>query len=618
MTSGSLVSTSNVCSWPTDFAGSPSWTGSASMPRARSTSDAAVLAEPPHEEVRRQRRQVADRPDAVLAQGRPRSSRRRPTAARSAAARGTPPPRRRGTTTSPSGLRRSDAILATSFVLATPTDAVSPTSARIASLIRRAIVGPSPNRAAEPGDVEERLVDRDRLDQRREPPEDRHDVAAGLPGSGGRRPAGRPRPGSAGTPRAATSPSGRRTAAPRSSRPRRRPRASSPPAPPTMTGMPRSSGSIALLDGGEERVEVDVEDRPRGHGRYHRPAVEPPADAARRSPRRRRPGLAVVADRAIGGRCWRGHPGHRRRRVVAWLVPPTAVVLVWPILFFVPGWVVVRRVVPDLPLPGAVGAAVVTSVYVSAHLVNLVARVGGFGRGVDHRVGRAAGVAARSSSLGSGIDGSRRCTRPTRAGVGAALRADAPAWIVAAATGLVVLVVLWSNGWLETPDGWVTGGWNWSDLLVHVSIGSSIAAGNFPPEVPYFAGEPLTYHWFADFHGAIASTAAGVDVIPVYFVTARCSPAVLALVVWALAVRLTGGPAGGHDRDDPRLLRRRAGLDPAGRRRHRRWRRRRRPRQPRSPTTTPGSMAGRTSRSPRSSGRASCRTARRPWACPGS
>ena len=36
-----------------------------------------------------------------------------------------------------------------------------------ASLIARAIVGPSPNSAAEPGHVEERLVDRDGLDERR-------------------------------------------------------------------------------------------------------------------------------------------------------------------------------------------------------------------------------------------------------------------------------------------------------------------------------------------------------------------------------------------------------------------------------------------------------------------
>ena len=37
-----------------------------------------------------------------------------------------------------------------------------------------------------------------------------------------------------------------------------------------MTGLPRSSGSVALLDRGEERVEVDVEDRPLGHGPHHR------------------------------------------------------------------------------------------------------------------------------------------------------------------------------------------------------------------------------------------------------------------------------------------------------------------------------------------------------------
>ena len=79
-------------------------------------------------------------------------------------------------------------------------------------------------------------------------------------------------------------------------------------------------------------------------------------------------------------------------------------------------------------------------------------------------------------------------SRDIPAEVRRALREDAPAWIVAAAVGLVVLSVLGSNGWRETPDGMVSGGWNWSDLLVHVAIGNSIVHGNFPPEVPYFAG----------------------------------------------------------------------------------------------------------------------------------
>jgi hypothetical protein len=225
--------------------------------------------------------------------------------------------------------------------------------------------------------------------------------------------------------------------------------------------------------------------------------------------------------------------------IVAWVVPVTAVVLVWPILFFVPGWVVIRRVVPDLPAPGAVGAAIVTSVYVSAHLVNVIARVGGFGRG-------SIVISAILLALASVAVAMLRhrwlapLPRPTLVGIRGALRDDAPAWIVAAVTSLVVFAVLWSNGWSLGPDGWVSGGWNWSDLLVHVAIGSSIAAGNFPPEVPYFAGAPLTYHWFADFHGAIASTAAGLDVIPVLFASSALFAGVLALVVWALAVRLTG------------------------------------------------------------------------------
>jgi hypothetical protein len=224
--------------------------------------------------------------------------------------------------------------------------------------------------------------------------------------------------------------------------------------------------------------------------------------------------------------------------LIAWAVPLSAIVLVWPILFFVPGWVVIRRVAPRLPVPGAVGAAIVTSVYVSAHLVNVVARVGGFGRASIV----AAAVLLALASVGFALVRSRWLAplqRPTREGFTTALRADAPAWIVAIGTGLIVLLVLGTNGWVETPDGWVSGGWNWSDFLVHVSIGSSIAAGNFPPDVPYFAGEPLTYHWFADFHGAITSTVAGVDIIGVYFLTSALFAGVLALVVWALAMQLT-------------------------------------------------------------------------------
>ena len=216
-----------------------------------------------------------------------------------------------------------------------------------------------------------------------------------------------------------------------------------------------------------------------------------------------------------------------------------AIAVLWPILFIVPGWVVVRRVAPDLPAPGTIGIAVVASVYGSAHLVDVVARVVGFGFPA---------VVASAILLALATAGFARIrhpwltplARPSMAGVRATLTGDATAWLTAAAIAVLVAIVLFGNGWHETPDGWVSGGWDWSDLLVHVAIGSSIIHGNFPPEVPYFAGVPLTYHWFADFHGAIAATAAGVPLIPVYFFTSALFAGVMALVVWALALRLTG------------------------------------------------------------------------------
>ncbi len=283
-----------------------------------------------------------------------------------------------------------------------------------------------------------------------------------------------------------------------------------------------------------------MEDRSRGHARYHRPTVEPPADTAdviassggptvSSAGIEPLPGRAVVAlilAIVIAG-------------ALAWAVPLSAVVLIWPLLFFVPGWVVVRRVAPDLSAPGAVGVAFVASTYGSAHLVNVVARVGGFGHG---SIILSAIVLALACVVFARVRHRWLVPleRPTAAGIAASLRADAPAWIVAAAVGLVVAVVLAGNGWVRTPDGWVAGGWNWSDLLVHLAIGSSIAAGNFPPQVPYFAGEPLTYHWFADFHGAIVSTAASVDIVGVFFASSALFAGALALLVWALAARLTG------------------------------------------------------------------------------
>jgi hypothetical protein len=225
---------------------------------------------------------------------------------------------------------------------------------------------------------------------------------------------------------------------------------------------------------------------------------------------------------------------------VAWFLPATAVLLAWPFLFAVPGWWLVTRSVPTMAPPARIGLGIVVSVFVSAHLVNVVSLGIGFTR-------LSVLVSVVVLAVATAVLATRELPRlapppplPTRASIADAIRGNILAFGIAAIVGLAVLLVLGLNGWRETPRGWVSGGWNWSDLLVHVAIGQSLIHGNFPPQVPYFAGMPLTYHWFADFHGAIAASVAGINLIPVYFVTSALFAAVLALLVWELARRLTG------------------------------------------------------------------------------
>jgi len=220
---------------------------------------------------------------------------------------------------------------------------------------------------------------------------------------------------------------------------------------------------------------------------------------------------------------------------VAALAPVSAVLIVWPFLFLLPGWVLVGRFAPSISPPGRLGAGVVVSVVLSAHLIYAMSLVVGFGRFSTL-------AATALLALGTAVTargGRVRARNGSRGDLVATVRRYAAPLLVANAVTLLVLAVLSVNGWRQTADGWVSGGWNWSDLLVHVAIGNSIVHGNFPPEVPYFAGVPLTYHWFADFHGAIAASVAGLDIIPVFFASSALFAGSLVLVTWELARRLT-------------------------------------------------------------------------------
>lgn len=221
--------------------------------------------------------------------------------------------------------------------------------------------------------------------------------------------------------------------------------------------------------------------------------------------------------------------------VAAYLVPPLAIVVVWPLLFVVPGWALMALARPRIEAPGRLGLAIVLSVALSAHLVYWLSLAIGYRR---ETIFLAAVLLALPIPIAAAYGAGLRHQLLTSLNAMARNRAAlALAFLTAAFVGGVLANGLWS----VTAAGVDSGGSNWSDLGVHLSIAQSLNAGNFPPQVPYFAGVPLVYHWFEDFHAAIAASAAGLFAIPAFITSSSILSGALALIVHGLGRTLSRG-----------------------------------------------------------------------------
>jgi hypothetical protein len=218
----------------------------------------------------------------------------------------------------------------------------------------------------------------------------------------------------------------------------------------------------------------------------------------------------------------------------AWLVPPLAIVVVWPLLFLAPGWLLMAWTRPRISATGRLGAAVVLSVAISAHLCYWISLLIGYRR---ETVFALAALLAVPPVIVLARHGLGPIATEAAAARRALMRSSAAFAFAGVTVGFVGLVLA-SGIWHVTDAGVSSGGTNWSDLGVHLSITQSVNAGNFPPQVPYFAGAPLIYHWFADFHAAIAASAAGLFAIPVFVASSALLAGALALLVHGLAVQL--------------------------------------------------------------------------------
>jgi hypothetical protein len=222
---------------------------------------------------------------------------------------------------------------------------------------------------------------------------------------------------------------------------------------------------------------------------------------------------------------------------IAWIWPPAAAIAVWPALFVVPGLGLVAWARPRVGATGRLGLAIVLSVAVSAHAVHWLSLALGYERGTIFGVAALLWLPIPLGLWRHGLAGM------AEAAIGArrALRRSWPGLVLAGIAAGFVGGVLQAGLWHVTDTGVAAGGSNWSDLGVHLSIAQSLNAGNFPPEVPYFAGAPLVYHWFADLHAAIAARAVGIFAVPAFVVSSAVMAGALALVVHGLASVLLRG-----------------------------------------------------------------------------
>jgi len=110
---------------------------------------------------------------------------------------------------------------------------------------------------------------------------------------------------------------------------------------------------------------------------------------------------------------------------------------------------------------------------------------------------------------------------------------------LAVVTGLIIFLILHFSLWVPTAKGVIVGGWNYGDYFVHASVMQSVNNGNFPPDEPIYAGVPLRYHWFADFHTAIVSKLTAMFHVFPAIVDTSLGVGLFSLLAYLVAFRFT-------------------------------------------------------------------------------
>ena len=220
--------------------------------------------------------------------------------------------------------------------------------------------------------------------------------------------------------------------------------------------------------------------------------------------------------------------------VIALAVPNPALAVICFAGFYVVSFALVDSALPKLSFISRAALALVAGFASIATSVYFVSLAAGYSR-----ASIAAGLAVASALFWIV---SQKCRKgPARDWKKEAVSEAKANWLAVAATFLVFLGFLAVNTttlWVPSQQGLIVAGWNWSDAFAHVPVILSVNNGNFPPQVPFLAGEPLNYHWFPDFLTAIYSKFSTIGFAHIMQVENSAYPALFFLLCYLVALEL--------------------------------------------------------------------------------
>lgn len=170
--------------------------------------------------------------------------------------------------------------------------------------------------------------------------------------------------------------------------------------------------------------------------------------------------------------------------------------------FFLPGFLIIESFFSELPSIQKLPSYLLISVLVSTYAVYIVSLIFGFSQNsiiftilifqfwlIIFLINKRLGI-------------NQLCSRILRNSL-YVFRQHIAALSLSLFIFALFLIALYPAIFTLFNNGYVMASVNWQDTAMHQSIIQTISQGNFPPEAPYFSGQPLNYYYFIDFHSAI-------------------------------------------------------------------------------------------------------------------